>query len=1071
MLNYINATFGDFDESPVTSEWIHPGHCDVGHHLRLQVHDFDATGRFDLHFDFNNGLFTSEERAAAIDQFLALLEGCLATPDAPINAIEMHSPAERDRSLARFNAPAASPLPDRTILELFTAQAIEKPEGVAIECAGQKQTFRELDQRANAVAARLMSHGNLDGRPVGICMRRCPEMVAAVLGILKAGGCFVPLDLRNPAIRNRRIVEDAPLTTILTPRESAEIISTFPESVSLICVDEIDSGGDPAPNMSPATLADTAYILYTSGSTGLPKGVAISHAGIADYITWAARTYVRGDAPRFPLFTSLAFDLTLTSLLLPLITGGTLVVYQEDSRPIDTTVLDVVADNQVDFIKLTPSHLEMVTKAGFPPDCALTRMIVGGEDFKTRLARSVHEQVGDGLEIYNEYGPTEAVVGCMIHRFDPVRDTGLSVPIGCPADHVEIFVMDQELRPMPLGVPGELCVARHGLACGYHGAAAETQNDRFVPHPFRQDATLYRTGDLARFHNPSSIEFLGRIDRQTKLSGFRVEPAELERALEAHGSIEAAVVTVRTAHATEVSATNATERRCKVCGIPSNYPNIRFDPEGVCHICNDYSAIEPAARAYFRPLSELESIFAESKRDHSGAEYDCMALLSGGKDSTYTLYRLVGMGLKVYAFTLDNGYLSPEAKANIRRVTESLGLNHEFGETAAMPAIFQDSLARFSNVCNGCFKTVYTLSMARAQQLGIPIVVTGLSRGQFFETRLTADLFRNNQFSPEQVDAAVHEARKSYHQVDDAVSQLLDVRAFRDGSVFRDVRVVDFYRYCDVSVGEVLRFLKDHGSWNRPSDTGRSTNCLINDVGIYIHQKERGYHNYALPYSWDVRMGHKTRDQAIQELEDEIDPSDVRRILAEIGYDEHRLSRQPDNSTLVAYYQARRELPVSELRSHLAAHVPSQLLPTHFVRLDKIPLNTNGKVDHTALPEPNAVAGSDSDPDFGGAGSTPTGPVEERIAKIWMETLQRARCDAETSFFAYGGASLQAMDVMVKICEAFEIQLPLQSLFQAPTIRKLAERVEEFVRKEIEGLTDAEAERVIAERLPPANSQ
>lgn len=1069
VLNYINATFGDFAGMPTASEWIHAGHCDVGHHLRLQVHDFDATGQFDLHFDFNDGVFQPEERTLAIDHFLALLDGCLANPERPLRSLPLIGSSERFVSIEQFNAPSPAPLPDRSIVDLFESVASENADRVAIEAGDQRLTYAELDRRANIVAARLAERhrGSLEGCPVGFCMRRGPELVAAMLGILKAGGSFVPLDIRNPARRHRQIAEDAPLSTILTTRESLPALSGIPGSVETVTIDEwiAAPAPDPAPPGRDSLRLDSlAYILYTSGSTGIPKGVAITHAGLADYITWAARSYVRGDTLRFPFFTSPGFDLTLTSLFLPLVTGGTLIVYPDNDRPVDTAVLDVLAENRVDAIKLTPSHLQMALKAGFPADCKIKRMIVGGEDFKTGLARATQERVGESLEIYNEYGPTEAVVGCMIHQFESRRDTGASVPIGKPADHVEIYVLDDDLQPVPRGVPGELCIARHGLADGYHGAAAATQNHRFVPHPFRDGAMLYRTGDLARFHNPSSLEFLGRIDRQLKLSGFRVEPAEVERALESHPAIEAAVVTVRKPVEPATTATTGTgtgpdigraERRCVRCGIPSNYPGIRFDRDGVCHICAEYSAIEPAARAYFKSMPELEQIFAESRRNHPEAKYDCMALLSGGKDSTYALYRLIGLGLRVHAFTLDNGYLSPEAKANVRRVVDSLGIEHEFGSTPEMAAIFRDSLSRFSNVCNGCFKTVYTLGMNRARSLGIPIIVTGLSRGQFFETRLTADLFRDNRFSADQMDEAVHAARIAYHQADDAVSRLLDTGSFRDGSVFQDVRVIDFYRYCDVSVGELLRFLEEHAPWIRPSDTGRSTNCLINDVGIYIHKKERGYHNYALPYSWDVRMGHKTRDQAIHELEDEIDIPGVRRILAEIGYDENRLSRENEAATLVGYYQSRTAIPHETLRAHLGDHVPGAWIPSHFVRLDEIPLTSSGKLDHAALPEPGAAVEST------GTRSAPAGPVEERIAEIWKDVLRIATCDAESSFFVHGGASLQAMDAMVRICEAFGVQLPLQSLFQAPTIRQLAALVEAAVRAEIEAMDDTDVERAL----------
>ena len=227
------------------------------------------------------------------------------------------------------------------------------------------------------------------------------------------------------------------------------------------------------------------------------------------------------------------------------------------------------------------------------------------------------------------------------------------------------------------------------------------------------------------------------------------------------------------------------------------------------------------------------------------------------------LGRLADMGLKVLAFTLDNGYISEEAKANIRRVVATLGVDHVFGSTPAMNEIFVDSLKRHSNVCQGCFKTIYTLAMNLAKEKSIPFIITGLSRGQFFETRLTEDLFNQPCSDLVQIDQTVLDARRAYHQIDDAVHRNLDVADLQGEQIFKEVRILDFYRYCDVNLDEMYEYLDRRLPWVRPSDTGRSTNCLINDVGIYVHKRREGFHNYALPYAWDVRMGHKQRDAAL----------------------------------------------------------------------------------------------------------------------------------------------------------------------------------------------------------------
>jgi acyl carrier protein len=481
--------------------------------------------------------------------------------------------------------------------------------------------------------------------------------------------------------------------------------------------------------------------------------------------------------------------------------------------------------------------------------------------------------------------------------------------------------------------------------------------------------------------------------------------------------------------------------------------------DGSCSICRTFESIRPHAQAYFGNMQDLEAILRQAAAARRG-RHDCMLLLSGGKDSTYALGQLAGMGVRIHAFTLDNGYISEEAKANIRRVVGALGVDHEFVTTPAMNAIFRDSLERFSNVCNGCFKALYTLSMIRARELGIPVIVTGLSRGQLFETRLAGDLFRDGRRSPAEIDAAVLAARKAYHRLEDEVSRSLDVSIFQDDRVFEEIRFVDFYRYCDAGLDEVLSYLQRTLPWLRPSDTGRSTNCLINDVGIHVHIRERGYHNYALPYSWDVRLGQKTRDQALQELGDEIDTSRVSRILAEVGYDERR--SDPGPATLVAYYVASREVAVTELRAHLARRLPAPLVPQHFVRLDAVPLTEHGKVDFRALPPPSSAPVS-----AGEEPATPTGAAHERIAGIWRDVLRVERVDASATFFELGGTSIGAMEVILRVCDTFGVDLPLQTVFQRPTIPFLVEAVEAAIAAELAALTDEEAEG-LAGGGPPA---
>ncbi|MEM9144400.1 MAG: phosphopantetheine-binding protein, partial [Bacteroidota bacterium] len=474
---------------------------------------------------------------------------------------------------------------------------------------------------------------------------------------------------------------------------------------------------------------------------------------------------------------------------------------------------------------------------------------------------------------------------------------------------------------------------------------------------------------------------------------------------------------------------------CKECGLPSSYPNVEFDANDVCHLCNAFKGYKEKTDKYFKTENDLQKLLT-SKKGHGG-DYDCLALLSGGKDSTYVLARLVNMGLKVLSFTLDNGYISEQAKSNIIKITQKLGVDHIYGETPHMNKVFVDSLHRHKNVCNGCFKVIYTLSTQVALEKGIPFVVTGLSRGQFFETRLTEELFWNDAVDTTTIDDTILQARKLYHQEEDAVKQHLDTSMFALESTFEKVQFVDFYRYSDVSLNDMLAFLKEKVGWVRPTDTGRSTNCLINQAGIHVHKKERGYSNYSFPYSWDVRLGHKNRDEALEEINEYIDVKEVERMLEEIGYT-HPNEGMEGGSQLVGYYTGKKKISPTELKRHLTQRLPEYMVPLKYKFLETLPLTLNGKVDKIALRSLTEIQIAMDTPY-----EAPGNEIEVFLEGIWKEVLQLPRIGVHDNFIALGGHSLAAIRVTARINDELQIQFPLNKVFELPTLSEYAKFIGE----------------------------
>jgi hypothetical protein len=429
-------------------------------------------------------------------------------------------------------------------------------------------------------------------------------------------------------------------------------------------------------------------------------------------------------------------------------------------------------------------------------------------------------------------------------------------------------------------------------------------------------------------------------------------------------------------------------------------------------------------------MQELRELFAGVKASRRG-EYDCMLLFSGGKDSAYALYQLLEMDLKVLTYTLDNGYISENAKDNIRRIVAALGVDHVFGTTSAMDAIFRRSLEQFSNVCNGCFKTLYTLSMRLAHERGIKRIVTGLSRGQLFETRLDF-LFRNRVFDVTDIERDVQRARRVYHAQDDLVARSLSTGGAAESRMLDDIEFIDFYRYSDANRSDIMGFLNGRTNWIRPADTGRSTNCLINDVGIFVHNRERGFHNYALPYCWDVRLGLLDRDEALRELAVDVNMVNVQDILARLAYDSTQEIRE-NEQRLTAYYVTDGDVSPTDLRKHVSGQLPVATVPAHFVRLAEIPLTVNGKVNWEALPAPRSQKTAHAD-------YVPARDALERsIDAVWERLLGTSGFGTRDGFFDVGGTSLLAVLLYLELEDMVDVQLPNLERFEAWTITEQAE--------------------------------
>jgi len=516
----------------------------------VQVHD-------QTHYDFNlivmpgdtieircsyNANIYSDDQIARIAAHLQTALGhVIQSPEQPISNICILPEWEKRQVIYDFNKTAKAFAQDQTIIDLFEVQVKTVPNDVAVIFQEVQLTYHQLNERINQLAHYLREthHIRPDDR-VGLLLDRSEWMVIGVLGILKAGGAYVPIDVNYPDERIRYIVKDSGCSIILSEEKHLEILIKSPKNIQLIDLRNINllKSDNPVSTVFPDSLA---YVIYTSGSTGKPKGCQMTHANLYHYIHWTNGYYFAdNDSGYFGLYSSLSFDLTVTSLFLSLIRGKTLHVFPQNAEIIDILLESFSENTAIDSIKLTPAHISLLKQL----DISTTNIhlaIVGGEALLIEQARLL-QSINPHLKIYNEYGPTETTVGCVVKH---IQSDEQRVLIGKPIDNMQIYIFDHNMMPVPVGVHGEMYIGGLGVSRGYLQRPELTEKN-FIPNPLvdfeLKSERLYKTGDVARWLPDGNIEYLGRNDNQVKIRGYRVELEEIENKLLLHPSVNQAVV-------------------------------------------------------------------------------------------------------------------------------------------------------------------------------------------------------------------------------------------------------------------------------------------------------------------------------------------------------------------------------------------------------------------------------------------------------------------------------------------------------------------------------------------------
>ncbi len=526
-------------------EWVSPPAGYSKFDWSLSVLERDE--QLELACDFNTDLFDAPTVARTLGHFRALLEDAARNPARRLSELTLMTEAERQQVVSEWNDEARGAREFRCIHEEFAEVASRHGGRVAVVCGARRLTYAELNERADQLARRLRALGVGPGVLVGVCTERSAEMVVGMLGVLKAGGAYVPLDPSFPLERLSFMLDDAQAHVLLTQSSLAEKFSDYwGYTISLDAEWESaeSAEGEEEGRGRVAGAENLAYIIYTSGSTGTPKGVAVSHRAVHNLV--AGTNYVRlEESDVVAQVSNSSFDAATFEVWGALLCGARLVIIDKDVALSPGEFAAQLAEHGVTTLFLTTAlfnHMASELPAAFR---GLRHLLFGGEAVEPKWVREVLEK-GQPARLLHIYGPTETTTFATWEEVTSVADEAHTVPIGRPLTNVQIYLLDEHLRPVPLGVAGELCVGGDGLARGYLDRPALTA-ERFIPDPFSAEsgARLYRTGDSARRLPDGRIEFLGRRDEQVKIRGFRIEPGEVEALLSSHPRIAQAAVVAR----------------------------------------------------------------------------------------------------------------------------------------------------------------------------------------------------------------------------------------------------------------------------------------------------------------------------------------------------------------------------------------------------------------------------------------------------------------------------------------------------------------------------------------------
>ena len=873
---------------------------------------------------------------------------------------------------------------DFCLHRLIEEQVMRTPDRPALVFEQQSLTYSELDHRANRIAHVLRQLGAGPDVLIGLFVERSVDMVAGMLGILKAGAAYLPIDPNNPPDRSAFLLADSNVRLLLT---QSSLLAKLPApAAQALCLDTFDWTCSDTSTQSDTRVhsRNLAYVIYTSGSTGRPKGVCIEHRNIVNYALGAAQRLQIKPGLNHATVSTIAADLGNTVIFTALITGGCLHVISQERAENQGLLAEYFDRERIDVLKIVPSHLAAL-QTGRNPEKVMPRshLVLGGESSRIEWIEQLRALAPD-CAIYNHYGPTETTVGVLTYRVErPLPNTRSGVlPLGRPLPNSRVYLLGADGQPVPIGEQGELCIGGRGVARGYLNRPDLTA-EKFVADPFNTEpeARLYRSGDLARHLPDGSIEFCGRLDHQIKLHGYRVELGEIEAALRERRGVRDAVVLARDDDAGKQLVAYVVPKRANQtlwdfnsqCMLPDGSPVAHLNKNETDYIYNEIFVLQ----AYLR---------------HGITLRDGTCILDVGANvGLFTVFaNRMARQLRMFSFEPN-----PVAFACLQANAAAWGT-----AVKCLPV----GLSRDNNSAELTFFEGMSL-------------LSGFYTDAAIEREVVRNYVLNQQSEPlgdEHLVAQIGELIDDRLHTRTVSAQLRTLSSIIAEECIEQIDLLKIN--VEKSELDVLLGL-DAGDWKK-----------IRQIVIEVDRRESLAHIGSL------------LDQHGFEYLVEQDPllrnTELYYVYAIRPSDEHgRLVRQqPAQAHIRPIPAVDQEILVpSVLRNHLMERLPPYMVPSAYVMLEKLPLTSNGKIDRNALPNPSSQARLPSREFVG-----PRNDTETAVAAILADLLKVEQVGINDDFFDLGGHSLMAIKAVSRIRDAFQVDLTLRNLFESPTVAGLS---------------------------------